>query len=118
MPTSPSLIVPAVAFAAAVMMAVQSSLERRSWWERGDDVWGALLVGLTIVLPIVVAVVWPRSLWPWLPPLAPTALSFMPIVLAWWCVKRWHRYLWKRQRPQLGPFKPVPRINKSDSQGF
>ncbi|MEU7582641.1 hypothetical protein AB0B50_34235 [Streptomyces sp. NPDC041068] len=115
MPASPWLIAPAVAFVVAVMMAVHSYLENRSWWERVDDVWGALLIGLTVVAPIVVAVVWPIPLWSGLPPLVPTVLSFVPIVFAWWCVRQWHRHLAKQQRPQFGPFKSVPRINKPDS---
>ncbi|MEU7579087.1 hypothetical protein AB0B50_15970 [Streptomyces sp. NPDC041068] len=55
------------------------------------------------------------SLWPWLPPVVPTVLSFAPLVFAGWCVKRWHRHLRNRQRPQLGPFKPVPRIGEPDA---
>ncbi|MFD9880573.1 hypothetical protein ACFWZT_03780 [Streptomyces alboflavus] len=115
MPASPWLIAPAVALVVAVLMSVQSYLEDRSWWERVDDVWGALLMGLTVVAPIVVAVAWPMPLWSGLPPLTPTVLSFVPLVFAWWCVRQWHRHLAKQQRPQLGPFKPVPRINKPES---
>ncbi|GHE93656.1 hypothetical protein GCM10018785_69320 [Streptomyces longispororuber] len=115
MPASPWLITPAVALLAAVMMSVQSRLENRSWWKRVDDVWGALLLGLTVVTPIVVAVVWPVSLWPGLPPLVPTVLSCVPLVLAWWCVRQWHRHLRNRQQPRFGPFTPVPRINEPDS---
>ncbi|WP_405658330.1 hypothetical protein [Streptomyces sp. RK9] len=115
MPSSPWLIAPAVALVAAVLMSVQSYLEHRSWWERVDDVWGALLMGLTVVAPIVVAVAWPMPLWSGLPPLTPTALSFVPLVFAWWCVRQWHRHLAKQQRPRFGPFKPVPRINDPES---
>lgn len=114
-PTSPWLIAPAVALVIAAMMSIEPYLQSRSWWERVDDVWGALLLGLTVVAPIVVAVVRPMPLWSWLPPLAPTALSFVPIGFAWWCVRQWHRHLAKQQRPQFGPFKPVPRINSPDS---
>ncbi|MFJ2771304.1 hypothetical protein [Streptomyces sp. NPDC087300] len=113
-PTSPWLMAPVVALALALMMVVEPHLQSRSWWSRVDDVWGVLLMGLSVVAPIVVAVVRPMSVWPWLPPLVPTVLSFVPVVIAWWCVKRWHRYLRGRQRPQLGPFKPVPRIGEAD----
>ncbi|KOU46854.1 hypothetical protein [Streptomyces sp. WM6378] len=114
-PASPWLVAPVVGFGLAVMMLFEPYLQGRSWWKRVDDVWGALLMGLSVVAPIVVGVVWPVSLWTWLPPLVPTALSFVPIVFARWLVARWHGHLRKRQRPRLGPFKPVPRVGESDS---
>ncbi|MCF3120301.1 hypothetical protein IPZ68_11390 [Streptomyces arenae] len=116
-PASPWLIAPVVGLGLAVMMLFEPYLQSRSWWKRVDDVWGALLLGFSVVAPIVVGVVWPMPLWPWLPPLVPTALSFMPLVFAWWCVKRWHRHLRGQQRPRMGPFTPVPRIGAGDSEG-
>ncbi|MGH4029298.1 hypothetical protein ACQB60_10230 [Actinomycetota bacterium Odt1-20B] len=113
-PASPWLIAPAVGLGLAVMMLFEPYLQSRTWWKRVDDVWGALLLGLTVVAPIVAGVVWPMSLWTWLPPLVPTVLSFLPLVFARWCVARWHRHLRKKQPPQFGPFKPVPRIGESD----
>ncbi|MEI5102836.1 hypothetical protein RB200_35285 [Streptomyces sp. PmtG] len=114
-PMSPWLLAPAVALVIAAMMSVESYLQSRPWWKRVDDVWGVLLMGLTVVAPIVVAVVRPMPLWPQLPPLVPTGLSFVPIVLAWCCVRQWHRHLAKQRRPQFGPFKAVPLINKPES---
>lgn len=111
LPASPWLMAPAVALVIAVMMRFEPYLQQRSWWSRVDDVWGGLLIGLSVVLPIFIAVVRPSSFWAWLPSATPTLLSFLPLVCVIWCVKRWHRYLWKKQRPQLGPFRPVPRIN-------
>lgn len=115
-PASPWLLAPVVGLALAVMMLVEPYLQSRSWWSRAENVWGGLLMGLSVVVPVVVAVVRPMSLWPWLPPMVPTVLSFVPIVFAWWCVKRWHRHLRKRQRPQLGPFKPIPRVGEPDTR--
>lgn len=116
MPASPWLLAPVTTLALSIMMRFEPYLQGKSWWSRVDDVWGALLLGLSVVLPIVVATVWPFSFWPWLPPAVPTMMSFVPIAFAVWCVKRWHRYLWKKQRPQLGPFRPVPRIGSQGSE--
>lgn len=115
-PASPWLMAPAVALIIAVMMRFEPYLQGRSWWPRVDDVWGGFLIGLSVVLPIVSAVVWPIPIWAWLPPAAPTILSFLPIACVIWCVKRWHRHLWKTQRPKLGPYRPVPRINGQGSK--
>ncbi|MFD9902837.1 hypothetical protein [Streptomyces sp. NPDC059063] len=114
LPASPWLLAPIVGCAVSVMMWVEPWLQSRSWWSWAGNVWGALLMGLSVVAPVVVAVVRPMSLWPWLPPVVPTVLSLAPIALALWCVKRWHRHLRKHQRPQLGPFRPVPRIGEAD----
>ncbi|MFK8909136.1 hypothetical protein [Streptomyces sp. YS-3] len=116
-PASPWLMAPVVILAISVMMRFEPYLQGRSWWPRVDDVWGALLLGLSVVLPIVVAVAWPMSFWSWLPPVVPTLLSFVPVAFTVWCVKRWHRHLWKKQRPQLGPYRPIPRINSQGPNG-
>lgn len=116
MPASPWLMAPAVVLVIAVMMRFEPYLQGRSWWSRVDDVWGGLLIGLSVVLPIVVAIVWPSSFWVWLPPVTPTLLSFLPIICTIWCVKCWHRHLWKKQRPQLGPYRPIPRISSQGSE--
>ncbi|MFI1177894.1 hypothetical protein [Streptomyces melanogenes] len=115
-PASPWLIAPAVVLVVSVMMWFEPYLQGRSWWSRVDNVWGVLLIGLCIVLPVVVAVVWPRSFWTWLPPAVPTLLSLAPIACVIWCVKRWHRHLWRKQRPQLGPYRPIPRISRQGSE--
>ncbi|MFD5702359.1 hypothetical protein [Streptomyces lasiicapitis] len=115
-PTSPWLIAPVIGLGLAVMMLIEPYLQGRTWWKRVDDAWGALLIGLSVVAPIVIGVVRPMPLWPWLPPLVPTALSCAPIVLAWWCVKRWHRHLRKKQQVEFGPFTPVPRFGERDSE--
>ncbi|MFK4070469.1 hypothetical protein [Streptomyces sp. NPDC029674] len=115
LPMAPWLFAPVVGLALAVMMLVEPFLQSRTWWSRVDDLWGALLMGLSVVVPIVLGVVRPMSLWTSLPPMVPTVLSFVPIAFAIWCVKQWHRHLRKRQRPQLGPFKPLPRISDPDS---
>ncbi|MFI7320158.1 hypothetical protein [Streptomyces venezuelae] len=114
LPMSPWLFAPVVALALAVMLLFEPYLQSRTWWSRAENVWGVLLMGLSVVAPIVLAVVRPMPVWPSLPPLVPTVLSFGPIAFALWCVKLWHRHLRKRQRPQLGPFKPVPRISEPD----
>lgn len=116
LPTSPWIIAPAVALIISVMLRFETYLEGLSWWSRVEYVWGGLLLGQSFVLPIVLSVVWPNSVWPWLPPAVPTFLSLVPISFAIWCIKRWHRHLWKTQRPQLGPYRPVPRISDPDSK--
>lgn len=116
MPASPWLLAPAITLALSIMMRFEPYLQGKSWWSRVDDAWGALLLGLSVALPIVVAAVWPLSFWLWLPPAVPTVLSFAPIAFAVWCVRRWHRHLWKNQRPKLGPYRPVPRISSQGTE--
>ncbi|WP_369215584.1 hypothetical protein [Streptomyces flavofungini] len=116
LPLSPWLFAPLVSLALAVMMLLEPHLQSRIWWSRVQNVWGALLLGLSVVVPILLAVVRPMPVWTWLPLAVPTVLSFLPIALALWCVKRWHRHLRKRQRPELGPFTPVPRVSDHDPQ--
>lgn len=118
LPTSPWMVAVTVWPVIAVMLRFEPYLEGFAWWSRSriDYVWGALLLGQSFVLPIVFAVAWPKSVWPWLPPAVPTILSCVPIACAIWAVKRWHRHLWKTQRPQLGPYRPVPRISSQSSE--
>ena len=86
--TSPLLLSPVTLTILALMIWREPWVQARPYWPRIERYWSAFGVGIGMVVPVVLGVVWPVAVLERLPRAIPTLVSLLPMALVYYLFYR------------------------------